>query len=99
MNVDGGDLEGTEGIGSSIQRKNDECPVIRVPIEKKHRLHRQWSRALIVKLIGHSVGYNFIFRRLKAIWHVVLAMDVIDVGNDCYIVRFADSREYEKVIF
>ncbi|XVE48700.1 hypothetical protein DITRI_Ditri01bG0023200 [Diplodiscus trichospermus] len=62
--------------------ENDECPTIHVSIQEKRRLRSQWSKALIIKLIGHTVGYNFLVKRLKTLWQISSAMDVIDLVKD-----------------
>ncbi|XVF82529.1 hypothetical protein PTKIN_Ptkin16aG0056900 [Pterospermum kingtungense] len=77
--------------GSPTKRK--------VSVLEKRRLWKKWMNALIIKLLGHSVGYNFLVRRLRTLWQIVLAMDVIDVGNDVFAVHFADREEYERAFF
>ncbi|XVE68622.1 hypothetical protein DITRI_Ditri09bG0083300 [Diplodiscus trichospermus] len=67
-------------------------------LPKKKRTHRYWSKALIIKLIGHVVGYNFLVRQLRALWQIKLTMDVIDVGNDVYVVRFSNMEEYDLAL-
>ncbi|XVF76607.1 hypothetical protein PTKIN_Ptkin13bG0279400 [Pterospermum kingtungense] len=76
-----------------------ECPTVRVMAEEKRRLRKCWSKAVIIKLLGHTVGYNFLIRKLKALWQVRSTMDVIDVGNDVYVVRFANSDEMERALY
>ncbi|XVF69236.1 hypothetical protein PTKIN_Ptkin11bG0064800 [Pterospermum kingtungense] len=66
--------------------KDEDCPIIRVSIQEKRQLRSIWSKALIVKLIGHIVGYNFLVKRLKTLWQIVHTMDVIYVGHDVYMV-------------
>ncbi|XVF51100.1 hypothetical protein PTKIN_Ptkin04bG0157300 [Pterospermum kingtungense] len=38
---------------------DEECPTVKVSVEEKRRLRGQWTNALIVKLIGHSVGMEY----------------------------------------
>ncbi|XVF42067.1 hypothetical protein PTKIN_Ptkin01aG0330200 [Pterospermum kingtungense] len=75
-----------------------ECPTIRVPMEEKRRLRGQWSKALIIKLLGHMVGYNFLVRRLKSLWQISSDMNLIVVGFEVY-VQFAIREEYDWVLF
>lgn len=40
--------------------ENDkECTTVKVTKEEKKRLCNRWKNALIIKLVEHSVGYNF----------------------------------------
>lgn len=41
-----------------------KCPTIRVTVEEKRRLRRRWYKLVIIKLLGHAVGFNFLVRRL-----------------------------------
>lgn len=53
-------------------------------------------KALIIKSIGHVIGYNFLVHRLHIMWQIQSAMNFIDVGNDVYIVRLADDEERDE---
>lgn len=70
------------------------CPTIRVSKEEKRRLRSRWKNALIIKLIGHSVGYTHIVRMIKALWHNISHIDVIDV-----VVLFVMMRLNHVYIF
>lgn len=37
---------------------DEEYPTVRVTVVKKKSLRSMWRNALIIKLVGHSVGYN-----------------------------------------
>ncbi|XVF61329.1 hypothetical protein PTKIN_Ptkin08bG0121900 [Pterospermum kingtungense] len=78
---------------------DDECPIIKVSLWEKRRLRTQWMNARIINLIGHSVGYNFLVRRLRSLWKISSAMDVIDVGQDVFLVRFVDKNEYDRALY
>lgn len=80
--------------------ENDpECPTIKVSPTEKRLLRRKWSQLLIIKLLGHIVGYQFLVRRIKTLWHIKSMMDVIDVGHDVYVVRFESIEEYNRALF
>lgn len=80
--------------------ENDlECPTIKVSPDEKRYLRGRRSQSLIIKLLGHTVGYTFLVRRLKALWRIKSLMDVIDVGHDVYVVRFMSKEEYERALF
>ncbi|XVF76256.1 hypothetical protein PTKIN_Ptkin13bG0251500 [Pterospermum kingtungense] len=78
---------------------DEECPTIHVTVQEKIRLRKQWSKALIIKLVRHTVGYNFLIWRLKALWQIPSSMDVIDVGKYIYVVRFQKADEYERALY
>lgn len=52
-------------------KENDiECPIIRVTKEEKKRLLNHWRNTLIIKLVEHMVGYNFLVCKLRTLWHI-----------------------------
>lgn len=81
-------------------REDDpDCPTVKISVEENRRLRKEWKKALIVKLMSHSVSYNFLVRRLRELWQVQSEMKVIDVGNEVYIVRLANDAEIERALY
>lgn len=39
---------------------DEDCPTVRFSVEEKRRLRSVWSKAVIIKLLGHIVRYNFL---------------------------------------
>ncbi|XVE70138.1 hypothetical protein DITRI_Ditri10aG0047500 [Diplodiscus trichospermus] len=97
--VDLKDMEVSDDKMEDGEEDDKECPTIKLSSQDKRRLCGPWSKALIVKLIGHIVGNNFLVRRLKTLWYIASAMDVIDVGNDVYVIRFASDEEYDRALY
>ncbi|XVF81440.1 hypothetical protein PTKIN_Ptkin15bG0155100 [Pterospermum kingtungense] len=44
-----------------------ECPNIVLSNAEKERLRRPWHQTLIVKLMGRSIRYNYLFRSINAL--------------------------------
>ncbi|KAJ1381518.1 hypothetical protein SESBI_45068 [Sesbania bispinosa] len=57
-----------------------------------------WKRALIVKLLGKSVGVRFMQGWLMKLWQPQRRMEVIDLDNDYFVIRFADWGDLNKVL-
>lgn len=51
--------------------------------------------SLIIKLMGKSVGYRFLFRKLQAMWRIQNSFTLINLSNDYYIVRFSNKQDYD----
>lgn len=50
--------------------------------------------------MGRRIGYNYLFRRIKALWKPKGPVDFVALDNDYFIVRFAcidvyDHAKYE----
>ncbi|XP_073273316.1 uncharacterized protein [Primulina huaijiensis] len=44
--------------------------------------------------MGRSIGYNYIFRRIEALWKPKAPIDLVALDNDYFIVRFASIDDY-----
>lgn len=47
------------------EEEEEECPTIVVTKEEKYILRAPWRQSLIIKVMGSTVGYNYLFRRIK----------------------------------
>lgn len=71
------------------------------PLTKKEkvRLRAPWRQSLIVKVMGRKIGYTYLLRRLSTIWHPKSKMDLINLENDYFIVKFKSKIDYEFAKF
>ncbi|XP_031100770.1 uncharacterized protein LOC116004749 [Ipomoea triloba] len=71
------------------------CPVIRLTKEEKLRLRSKWKQTLIVKVLGRSIGYAYLLRRLTTLWHPKARMELITIEGGYFLVKFASIEDYE----
>ena len=57
-----------------------------------------WKDALVVKLLGKSIGYATLLNKLKALWRLKAGSDIMNVGNDHYMVKFDLSEDRSLVV-
>lgn len=74
-----------------------KMPQIRLSRADKARMRAPWKLAIIVKTFGKSVGYNFLFPRVKAQWKPVGKMECIDLVEDYFVFRFSDESDFNRV--
>ncbi|KAL0017229.1 hypothetical protein SO802_004298 [Lithocarpus litseifolius] len=65
---------------------------------RKASIRALWSKALIVKVIGRTVGYQFLTSRIMAIWKPCGRLDCIDLKQDFFLIRFSAKEDYDKVL-
>lgn len=46
----------------------EESPAIKLIKEEKARIRRPWSKTLIFKLLGRTIGYNLLATKIKELW-------------------------------
>ncbi|KAA3481887.1 reverse transcriptase [Gossypium australe] len=61
-------------------------------------LCRPWRETLIVRLLDKKVGYQLLTRRLLALWNPKGTVSFVDVGNEFYVVKFAQREDYTTVV-
>ncbi|GLU17797.1 hypothetical protein SLE2022_341500 [Rubroshorea leprosula] len=77
----------------------DDTPIVLLSKAEKRRIREPWMNAIIIKAFHHrSLGYNYVFPRVKARWKPVGKWDFIDLGLDFLLVRFQDNEDLNKVI-
>lgn len=57
-----------------------------------------WSSALIIKVFGRSVGYNFLLSKLHALWKPKGKIDCVDLECDYYLIRFSLKEDHDTIL-
>lgn len=83
----------------TTKEQDPDCPRIMITKEENARIRRLWRRSLIIKLLGKTVGYNLLLRRLEAMWRPENPMELIDLDQDYYLARFEAQRDYDFARF
>lgn len=63
--------------------------------EEKREARKPWRLSLIIELGGRKIGYQFLLRRLQALWKRQHEFALIDLCNDFFIARFSHKQDYE----
>uniref|UniRef100_A0A7N2MUV0 CCHC-type domain-containing protein n=1 Tax=Quercus lobata TaxID=97700 RepID=A0A7N2MUV0_QUELO len=71
---------------------------VKLSKETKSRIRAPWSKALIVKVFGRSVGYNYLTFKLNDLWKPVARMDCVDLSKDFFLIKFSDEADYDKAL-
>ncbi|KAI9076586.1 hypothetical protein K1719_041572 [Acacia pycnantha] len=64
---------------------------------KKH-LYRAWKQAVIVKLIGRSIGYKLLLAILQKLWAKKGIINLINVGNGFFVVKFSNKDDCSNAL-
>ncbi|KAK9148866.1 hypothetical protein Scep_007623 [Stephania cephalantha] len=62
------------------------------------RMNNHLKRALMVKVLGRTIGFKTLYNRMLVLWKSTGAMKVMDVDNGYYMVRFALIKDYMTVL-
>ncbi|CAN1128969.1 hypothetical protein LINPERPRIM_LOCUS17171 [Linum perenne] len=78
---------------------NPRCPKIRFSEEEIKEFYKPWSRALVVRILERSFAYPLVKRRLEFLWAKAGRIQVSDLSNEFFLVRFSDADDYQRAAF
>ncbi|KAJ1439231.1 hypothetical protein SESBI_02602 [Sesbania bispinosa] len=74
------------------------CPIVKISKKEKKSICIPWKRTVIIKLLGKRVGYKMLQNRLYKLWHPSSGMEIIDLENEYFLVRFSNTDDYNHFI-
>ena len=84
-NVEVGDLSRVRVVAMKLSK------------ETKRRIRGPWLKA-IIKLVGRTVGLNYLQSKLSQLWLPSNRMDCVDLTYGFFLVRFYSKEDLENVI-
>ena len=89
-----------------VELANDDIIISRdgpvLEIRFSDRVHKQidakLAKAMIVRLLGRSIGLRALKNRIQALWNPMGDFSIIDLDNDYYLIKFSLDTDYDKVI-
>nr|POE62353.1 hypothetical protein CFP56_44227 [Quercus suber] len=67
---------------------------VKLSQETKSCMRAPWTKALIVKVYGQTVGYSYLTFKLNTLWKPVAKMDCVDLGKDFYLIKLKLPIEF-----
>lgn len=87
-----------EESDTELDEVTEGMAVVKLSKETKSRIRAPWSKALIVKVYGRTVGFNYLTFKINALWKPTARMDCVDLGKDFFLIKFSDDGDYDKVL-
>ncbi|XP_031097111.1 uncharacterized protein LOC116001370 [Ipomoea triloba] len=86
--------EVADGERMETLRNSSGYPIFLVTEEEKERLRRPWRRSLIIRVLGRTVGYNYLLQRLQRMWKPEAVFDLIEMNNGFFLAKFESLHDY-----
>ncbi|KAJ4840564.1 hypothetical protein Tsubulata_005270 [Turnera subulata] len=80
--------------GDVIVKEKADGPSIELSKTFKKRLDKPWQSAVVVKLLGRSIGYKVLQSKLHTMWKTASPYRIIDMENNFFIIRFMSNEDY-----
>lgn len=89
-----------EGVESDDETAdlNAGIAAVNLSSERKSKMQSQWTKALIVKVIGRTVGYHFLHSRLVGMWKPTSKLDCVALGVDFFLIKLYLKEDYVKIL-
>ncbi|KAI8027891.1 hypothetical protein LOK49_LG02G03828 [Camellia lanceoleosa] len=82
--------------GNQSQR-NDGIPKITLPKMLLQEIRQPWTNALIVRLLGKSIGYKMLCIGVKTLWGLQDEFNIIDLDNNYFLFKFSSQEDCAMV--
>lgn len=67
--------------------------------EKLQRLREPWRNTLMAKVLGMSINRNFLVDRVNRMWKTKDRLEVIDLGQDIFLLKFHNGDDMERALY
>nr|POF19598.1 hypothetical protein CFP56_65258 [Quercus suber] len=91
-------MERDSDSDEEIEEIREGFALICLSKEAKQCIRAPWANVLIVKVFGKNVGYNYLHSKLLELWKPIGRVDMVDLGRDCFLLRFSIDEDLEGVL-
>ncbi|KAJ8768519.1 hypothetical protein K2173_022615 [Erythroxylum novogranatense] len=67
-------------------------------VQKKRELVSLWQQALIVKVLGRSIGYKALYTRIHQLWKPKGPLDILDLSSEYFLIQFTTANDRTNVL-
>ncbi|KAI9113694.1 hypothetical protein K1719_014945 [Acacia pycnantha] len=61
-------------------------------------LNKKMGLTVVVKLLGRKIGFRHLRSQLQALWKPSGLLKIIDLHDDCFLVKFQDDLDYQNAL-
>ncbi|KAL4384528.1 hypothetical protein GQ457_15G012170 [Hibiscus cannabinus] len=81
-----------------ILQRDGKIPSIQFSPRVHDQVDRNLRNAIIVRLLGRTIGFRSLWNRIHALWKPVGELHLVDLDNNYFLVRFTDAGDYSKAL-
>ena len=91
-------MEADSDLNEEIEEIREGFASVCLPKETKQCIQAPWTNALIIKVFGKNMGYNYLHSKLLELWKPNGRVDMVDLGRDFFLLRFSVDEDLEVVL-
>ncbi|KAI9080164.1 hypothetical protein K1719_037842 [Acacia pycnantha] len=77
---------------------NGMIPTVDFATHVLDTLNKKMGLTVVVKLLGRKIGYHYLRSQLQSLWKPSGQLKLIDLHDDCFLVRFQDDLDYQNAL-
>ncbi|KAI9113143.1 hypothetical protein K1719_015668 [Acacia pycnantha] len=85
--------EDNEPVCRIVEDPDRNFPTFFFSEKMKKKLAKAWKNAVIVKLLGRSIGYKLLLSILQSMWAKKGVLSLINIGNGFFVVKFTNKDD------
>ncbi|CAN1317817.1 hypothetical protein LINPERPRIM_LOCUS30577 [Linum perenne] len=78
---------------------NPRCPKVTFSETELQTFFHPWSKALVVKVLEKNFSFGAVMRRLESLWAKNGNIQVSNIANSFFLVRFENPKDYQRAAF
>nr|POF01449.1 uncharacterized protein CFP56_35727 [Quercus suber] len=91
-------MEDDEESDKEVEVLYEGLAAVKFSKEFKQHIRTPWSKAIIVKVFGRTVGFSFLHSRLLSMWKPTGRLDCVGLGLGFFLVRLSLKEDYENIL-
>ncbi|KAI9116004.1 hypothetical protein K1719_012934 [Acacia pycnantha] len=85
--------EDNEPVCRIVEDPDRNFPTFFFSEKMKKKLAKAWKNAVIVKLLGRTIGYKLLLSILQSMWAKKGVPSLINIGNGFFVVKFTNKDD------
>ncbi|KAK4253924.1 hypothetical protein QN277_010539 [Acacia crassicarpa] len=92
------DVDDSEPLCVINEDPTRNFPTFSFSAKMKKKLYKAWNKAVIVKLLGRSIGYKLLLSILQKLWAKRGVLSLINIGNGFFVVKLTNKVDYDNAL-
>lgn len=73
-------------------------PCVQVSLDKYTGYTTYWQKTLIIRTLGKAISFKFLMVRLRQLWKLQESFNLVDIGNNFFIVKINNPDDYWHIL-
>ncbi|KAL4291177.1 hypothetical protein GQ457_14G014560 [Hibiscus cannabinus] len=95
---DAGSVEVKVSESDYVIDRSGPFPTVKFSDKVHDQIDRNMRNSVIIRLLGRKIGFKALLSRIIALWKPFRELQLIDLENDYFLVKFSKETDFAKVL-